>query len=182
MFPPCGCGACTRFRSPFDVPAIIEKIRRKLWLANGRNTRRSESAARAYRVVSHEKTSLRSSLIMVGLKGGFEAHQLPARSTAWLSSSPGYPANLRDGDHTSIGFSFVRDLPVDRTREAALHGFLGLLHGFERTIGLVNRQSLFAVKNVVSAFCVFSDRNVRHFRYLRISVSGRGLHPALPYS
>src|ERR1039457_364467 len=27
MFHPCGCGSCTRFRSPFDVPAIIEKIR-----------------------------------------------------------------------------------------------------------------------------------------------------------
>jgi hypothetical protein len=26
MFQPCGCGSCTRFRSPFDVPAIIEKI------------------------------------------------------------------------------------------------------------------------------------------------------------
>jgi hypothetical protein len=26
MFHPCGCGSCTRFRSPFDVPAIIEKI------------------------------------------------------------------------------------------------------------------------------------------------------------
>src|ERR1017187_5260073 len=26
MFHPCGCGSCTRFRSPPDLPAIIEKV------------------------------------------------------------------------------------------------------------------------------------------------------------
>src|ERR1017187_7271838 len=48
MFHPCGCGSCTRFRSPFDVPAIIEKIlfhalpicplqsRRIFWRGNAR--------------------------------------------------------------------------------------------------------------------------------------------------